>query len=312
MVNLEKITLDRIYHLIDNEKLIDDSTILQYIEFYIDDHNIDGRDKIKLQQTLTARINILDGIEDAPTTTKLTKYKLIYLLVKITKSEEKYNYKKSAVQTIIEKSKNKKIEEEDYTIDLEKYNEYIDLFKSIEKDIESRTLTENEDLEKALQNIYNNVFFITHTDGQKTLTIPMVQAIYLLIRMKLWTPIIPKNISDDHKKILQGLNVEYRNMKEKAWVSTDKFDKTMLTSFAKKIEETFKKIMNEINKDKGLIGTDDQIVKAAEIVLQKQEDITNYFISLRDDVQKMYDKFYTANQNSMRSMEPVKFFQLKF
>ena len=305
MVNLENITLDDIYRLIGNEKIIKDSTILQYIEFYIDDHNIDDQDKIKLQQTLKTRINILDGIKDAPTTTIVTQYKLIYLLVKITKSEIYYNYDSSAVQKIIKKSK-----EENYTIDLNEYNEYISLFKSIEKDIENRTLTENEDLKKALQNIYNNVFFITHTDGEKPLTIPMVQAIYLLIRMKLWTPIIPKNISNNRKKILQGLNVKYQNMKEKAWVST--FDKNLLTSFKEEIKKTFNQIMNNIKKDGGLIGTADQILKAAEIILQNEEDITNYFQSLNKDVEKMYDRLNTANQNSMRSMEHVKFSQLKF
>jgi hypothetical protein len=303
MVNLEKITLDDIYRLINHKEIIDDSRILQYIEFYIDDHNIVDENKKKLQQALRTRINILYEIEDAPITTKLTQYKLIYLLVKITKSEIYYNYDRSAVQKIIKKS-----EEENYTIDLDKYNEYISLFKSIEKDIESRTLTKNKDLKIALQNIYNNVFFITHTDDQKPLRIPMVRAIYLLIRMKLWTPIIPKNISENQKKILQGLKVKYQNMKEKAWVST--FDKTMLIGFAKEIDETFNQIMNNINKDSGLIGTGDQIVKAAEIVLQNEEDITNYYKSLKDDVREMYDRLNTANGNS--TMKPVKYFQLKF
>lgn len=164
-------------------------------------------------------------------------------------------------------------------------NQISEYLKKIEHCIEtSRDIRNNSELQTFLKSLYKKQSY---------------EAIYLFVRMILWTPKIPKGILATYNKQLQELNVKYQNIK------THKYSEKDVTIELRKFKQKAEKLSKDIEYQLDTSRESNQYEGMMFYISNKP--IMTYFVELFNDLNIKESSKYKKGPT-----EGVKFSQLKF
>lgn len=167
-------------------------------------------------------------------------------------------------------------------------NQISEYLKKIEHCIEtSRDIRNNSELQTFLKSLYDKQIQCSY------------EAIYLFVRMILWTPKIPKGILATYNKQLQELNVKYQNIK------THKYYKKDITTELRKFKQEAEKLSDYIKNELDTSSRSKLI--EGMMFYNSNKPIKTYFVELFNDLNIKESSKYEKGP-----AEGVKFSQLKF